>query len=123
MKRNTNKVFAAFNAAFTEALASAGVQPSGQLPWMPETPIYTVETRGGKYTCHISPNLPGSDTKPLNFCSVMGKFDEPARAHKHVNCNPYTGKWNHDGNGYLATKEEAQELAMNIANRILKLKI
>jgi len=123
MKRNTNKVFAAFSNAFTEALHAAVVQPSGHLPWMPETPLYTVETRGGKYTCHVSPNLPGSDTKPLNFCSVMGRFEEPARAHKHVACNPYTGKWNHDGNGYLATEDEARELAMNIATRILRLKI
>ncbi len=123
MKRSTNKVFAAFNTAFAEALHTAGVQPSGPLPWHPETPEYTVETKAGKYTCHISPNLTDIESKPLNFCSVMGRFEEPARAHKHVDCNPYTGKWNFDGNGYIATEEQARELAQNIATRILKLRV
>lgn len=114
MKPNTKKVVAAFNAAFVSNLATAGIQPTGFLPHHPEVPEFTVETKAGKYTCHHdSPGFP--------FCSIFGRFHEPAKAHRHVDCNPYTGKWNFGGNGYIATVEQAETLGRGIAERILKL--
>lgn len=122
MKRNTNAVYAAFKATFESTLQEQGIEPSGVVPWHPCTPEFTLDTKAGKYTCHVGPNLTGDGSKPLNFCSVMGRFHDPAKAHRHVDCNPYTGKWNFDGNGYIPAVEQAEALARGIVERILKLR-
>ena len=115
MKPNSKKVIAAFNAAFKSTLQAAGIQPTGFQPHHPEVPEFTITTRAGEYTCHHGP--PG-----FPFCSVHGRFHEPDKAHRHVDCNPYSGKWNFDGNGYIATPEQAEALAGGIVERILKLR-
>lgn len=122
MKRNTNAVYTAFKATFKSTMQEHGIEPSTGVPWHPCTPEYDIETRAGKYTCYVSPSLTSEGPRPLNFCSVMGRFHEPAKAHKHVDCNPYTGKWNFDGNGYIPTVEQAETLGRGIAERILKLR-
>lgn len=122
MKRNTNAVYTAFKATFESTMQEHGIEPSTGVPWHPCTPEYDIETRAGKYTCHVSPNLTSEGPRPLNFCSVHGRFHDPAKAHRHVDCNPYTGKWNFDGNGYIPTVEQAAALAKGIAERILKLR-
>jgi hypothetical protein len=27
--------------------------------------------------------------------TVFTRFDDPSTAHRHLDCNPYSGKWNH----------------------------
>lgn len=115
MKPNTEKVVAAFNAAFKSTLQSQGIRPTGFLPHHPEVPEFTIETKAGKYTCHHEPPT-------FSYCSVYGRFHEPAKAHRHTDCNPYSGKWNFDGNGYIATEEQAEVMGRGIAERILELR-
>lgn len=120
MKRNTNAVFKAFNDAIVSELAAVGIHPAGPLSWHPETPEFVIETRGGTYRFHHGLNVDPEDKRPLNFLDVFGRFDEPDCAKKFVDCNPYSGKWNHaEAVGYVATVAEAQKLATSIVTRIL----
>lgn len=125
MKRNRNATVKAFEDAFASYLAAHGVTPARQLPWHEETPEFEIETAAGKYTFHPEPQIGDAKhgIKPLNFVGVFGRFDNPGEARKIADCNPYSGKWNFDGNGHVATEEEAAALARNIARRILKLRI
>lgn len=46
-----------------------------------------IETIAGRYTFEADPVADG-------FCTVFGRFAEPSRAKAHVDCNPFSGKWN-----------------------------
>ena len=116
MKRNKNAVVAAFNAALLEEFATVDIVPSGECSYIPGLPEFTIETRAGTYICRPE-DLPGKDS--LNFIGVFGRFSEPARAYKPVDCNPYSGKWNFNGYGHVATEDHAREIATSIVTRIL----
>lgn len=121
MKRNTNAVFKAFNDAIVSELAAAGITPTRPLSWHEDTPEFEIETAAGKYTFHHGLNVDPDDKRPLNFLDVFGRFEDPARARAlGIDCNQFNGKWNHaEGTGYVATVEEASQLASAIVTRIL----
>lgn len=115
MKQNTQKVTKAFNDAIVSELAAAGIKPSGTVSYSNETPEYTVETRAGPYVFHPWPIL-GS----YYMMGIAGRFTDPIKARKVVDCNSHNGKWNfHEG--YIATVEEAKQRATSIVTRILSL--
>lgn len=118
MKHNSNAVAGAFRDTITASFAAAGIKGS-PLSWHPETPEFAVQTKVGEYKCHVSVTL---GDPALNFCSLMGYFRDAKEAAKVVDCNPFTGKWNFDGNGYIPSVEEAKQLAHGIVTRILKLR-
>ena len=113
MKRNKNAVVAAFNAALVEEFAAVGIVPSSYEDGLPE---FTIKTRGGTYVCRPE-GLPGKDS--LNYIGAFGRFSDPARAYKLVDCNPFSGKWNFNGHGHVATEDQAREIATSIITRIL----
>jgi hypothetical protein len=122
MKRNTNAVFKAFNAAIVSELAAAGITPARPLSWHEETPEFEIETPAGKYTFRHGLNVNPDDKRPLNFLEVFGRFEDPARARDlGINCNQFNGKWNHDAPSYVATVREAETHAFTIVSRILSL--
>lgn len=47
------------------------------------------------------------DERVLEIGTVFTRFDNPLDANELVNCNPYSGKWNHTYNG--GTVEDALE--------------
>jgi hypothetical protein len=118
MKRNTKAVVAAFERAFIAKLAASGIMPARQLPWHEETPEFEVETKAGKYTFHHDPQI---GPRPLNFIGVKGRFHEPARAKQVVNCNPFSGKWNWEGIGYVPTEDQSAALGASIARQIIRI--
>ena len=127
MKRNTNAVFKAFNDTIVSELAAAGITPT-PLSWLSGrkgTPEFEIETRAGKYTFHHGRSIVLGDKRPLTFnpISVFGRFEDPAKARAlGIDCNPYSGKWNHaEGTGYVATAEKAAQLAKYIVSRILSI--
>lgn len=113
MKTNTKAVHQAFADQIKQDFAAIGVHPVADRFGIEQ---FTVETIAGSYTFHIDKPIPGSN---LRFLSVFGRFADPKRASKHVDCNPYSGKWNFDGNGNRKTAIEAQGLASCISNRII----
>lgn len=119
MKRTKNAVFAAFNAAIVSEFAAAGIRPARPLSWHEATPEFEIQTRAGLYTFHHGMNVDPDDKRPLNFCEVMGRFHDPAKASAFVDCNPYSGKWNHNAPLYIPTVEQAREHASAIITRIL----
>lgn len=116
MRRNTKATVTAFNEALISELKRGGIEPIGQLGWHPETPEFRFETSVGPYTFHPEPQI---GDRPLNFIGVFGRFEYPDRARKKHNCNPHTGKWNFDGNGYVSSAEHARKLASYIAHQII----
>lgn len=120
MKRNTNAVFKAFNDQFDADMRQAGCA-EGLASYCPETPRFTVRTRAGLYTCERGSNLDPNDKHPLNFLDVFGRFQDAKAGAALTDCNPYSGKWNFEGIGYVATESEARRLASCIAAQILAL--
>ena len=122
MKRNTNAVFKAFNAAIVSELAEAGIKPARPLSWHEQTPEFEIDTPAGKYVFHHGLNPDPDDKRPLNYLEVMGRFQDPSRARAHgVNCNQFNGKWNHDAPLHVATVREAELHAFTITSRILSI--
>ena len=120
MKRNTNAVFKAFNAAIVSELEAVGITPARPLSWHEETPEFEIDTPAGKYIFHHGMNHDPDDHRPLNFLEVMGRFTEPARARaRGIDCNPHTGKWNHYAPDGITTPAEARTQAFAIVTRIL----
>lgn len=120
-RRNSNATHKAFAKAVDCYFARAGVT-GVPLEWYPKTPEYHVLTLAGIYKCHTQFNIPLlPDHPPLNHIGIMGRFENPAAARDLVDCNPHTGKWNFDGNGYVAGTEAAWRLAEDIVGRITRL--
>ena len=74
---------------------------------------YSIQTNVGGYSFSVDTVLDG-------FGAVFGRFDEPTRAKKRVDCNPYSGKWNFHF-GTLNTESEAVSAAQHAAHQILSL--
>lgn len=114
MKRTTNPVFAAFKAAIKSEFAAVEITAHPHpdfATWDCEE--FTVATRRGTYRCHVSPSINLTGSRPLNHCSVMGRFERE-------DGKPYGEKHNFHP-GHVATVEEAQQLATNIVTRILSI--
>lgn len=121
MKRNTNAIFTAFNDQFDADMRAAGC-PEAPLSYFPATPVFTIMTKAGEYTCEHGSNLDPDDRHPLNFLDVFGRFKDPKAGYTLTDCNPYSGKWNFQGIGQVSTEAEARRLASDITARILKLR-
>ena len=115
MKRNSNLTFAVFKDAIKREFEAVGItgHPHPQFTNY-DCEEYTVTTRRGIYRCHVSPNITLPGSRPLNHCSVMGRFERE-------DGKPYGEKMNFDGNGYVATPAKAKELATQIVTRILSI--
>lgn len=122
MERNTNAVFAAFNDQFDADMRAAGC-PEAPLSYFPPTPVFTIITKAGPYTCERGSNLDPDDPRPLNFLDVFGRFKDPKAGATLTDCNPFSGKWNFEGIGHVPTETEARRLASDITAKILKLRI
>lgn len=123
MKRNTNAVFKAFNDTIVSELAAAGVTPARPVSYHKATPEFEIETKAGKYTFHHGMNIGLGSNRPSNFLDVFGRFEDPAKARAFVDCGPYSGKWNHaEGVGYVATTQEAAQIAKGVVARILAIR-
>lgn len=122
MKRNTNAVFKAFNDQFDADMRAAGC-PEAPLSYCPETPVFEVMTSAGLYTCERGSNIDPDDSHPLNFLDVYGRFKDAKAGASLVTGNPFSGKWNFEGIGYVPTVAEARHRASGIARKILALKI
>lgn len=121
MKRNTKAIFSDFNGQFDSDMRAAGCSES-PLSYCPTTPVFTVMTTAGEYTCERGSDLDPDDLRPLNFLDVFGRFKDPKAGAVLTDCNPYSGKWNFEGIGYVATESEARRLASDISSQILKLR-
>jgi len=65
----------------TELLCGLGAEPDGD--------SYLLRTRAGRLVFHPT----GHRGEGLG--TVFGRFDEPEAARRLVDCNPFSGKWNH----------------------------
>lgn len=119
MKRNRNSVVRAFESAFAGHLESAGIQPTRTL--FGGAHEYEIQTVAGTYTFHCPPQI-NLNGRTLNHLHVFGRFSDPGLAKQHVDCNPFNGKWNFEGLGYVPTEQDAESLAQRIAQRILSLR-
>jgi hypothetical protein len=116
MKHITKSVHAAFVDQIKQDFAAAGITPMADRSGQQQ---YTVDTVAGPYLCHANEPVPGSR---LLFLTVFGRFADPEKARRHVDCNPYSGKWNfHPGD--RETEQEARETASDIVRRILNLTV
>lgn len=118
MKTNSKAVHDAFLDQIKQDFAARGVIPVLNQYGEEE---YTVQTIVGPYACHAQRAF-GAGRVKLRFLSVMGRFADPAKAKTLVDCNPFNGKWNFDGQGNRKTETEARGLASCITSRILNLK-
>lgn len=87
-KMSPKKTRLAFQKGAREILESLGaVNVSGPCDeWL-------LKTKYGDLTLHIDINYEGRDSGPG---TVFTRFEDPKRAHEGgVDCNSYTGKWNH----------------------------
>lgn len=117
MKTNSKAVHEAFLDQIKRDFAARGIAPVVNRYGEEE---YTVQTVVGPYTCHAQKAF-GTGRVKLRFLSVMGRFADPAKAKTLVDCNPFNGKWNFDGQGNRKTEMEARGLASCITQRILNL--
>jgi hypothetical protein len=81
-----------FSNAVVEYLKSIGAEqkqeytlPNGFHPHY----IFRLETRYGSLELTVASNCIGGPG------TVFTRFDEPQRASPSLDCNPYSGKWNH----------------------------
>lgn len=52
---------------------------------------FSLETKYGKLLCDVPLDKEGSQSKVY---TCYTRFEDVDEAKKHLNCNPYTGKWN-----------------------------
>jgi len=50
---------------------------------------FTLQTKAGKLTLHPCEN------ETIGLGTVFSRFDDPQAARQLVDCNPFSGKWNH----------------------------
>ncbi len=70
---------------------------------------FILQTKAGKLTLHPVENMgiegPGT---------VFGRFDNPKAARQFVDCNPFSGKWNHHYFGGTTVDAALADLAYHL---------
>ena len=77
----TKKQRQLFLSKVTALLLSLGAEQSDD--------HFTLQTKAGKLTLHPDEN------KTVGPGTVFTRFDDPQAARQFVDCNPFSGKWNH----------------------------
>lgn len=66
---------------------------------------FALQTKAGRLTLRPTENM----TEGLG--TVFGRFDDPEAARQLVDCNPYSGKWNHHYFNGWTVETAIQDLA------------
>lgn len=75
---------------------------------------FTVATKAGSYHCSPDCHCEGD-----GYGDLMGRFDSVDLARQFVDCNPYSGKWNHHFFGDWTMETIMPELKHQFRNIVI----